>query len=81
MSFMAYGITHCRTCREPYRNGFECECTRKEKRKRQEKLDMLLDMTEDEIKALKILVKEKSQEIKKERIKEEINNLEKQLGE
>lgn len=79
MSIAVFGITHCRTCGEPITDSFECECTRKEKRKRQEKLDMLLNMTEDEIVALKVIVKEKAKELEKEKIKETIKSLEKQL--
>ena len=58
MSMMVYGITHCMKCLQPYHNG-ECDCTREEKRKKQKKLDILLDMTIDEIKTLRVLAMEK----------------------
>lgn len=58
MSMMAYGITHCQWCLQPYING-KCNCTRKREEENKKKLDLLLDMTEDEIKALKRLAKEK----------------------
>lgn len=57
MAMMAYGITHCSKCLQPYQNGFECDCTRKEKLEREEKLSMLLDLSKDEIRALIALVK------------------------
>lgn len=55
---MAYGITHCMICFQPYHNG-KCDCTRKREEEEKKKLDLLLDMTTDEIKALKRLAKEK----------------------
>ena len=81
MSIMYFGITHCMNCGEPYRNGFECECTRKREQEKQEKLDLLLDMTVDEIKALKNLVKKEVREIEAKELREKIRKLEMQLGE
>ena len=90
MSFAVPGITHCSKHHfEPLDMNMRCaECEREEKEReekerqyREKRIGMLLSFSDDEIEALKCLVQDKAKEIKHQRIKSEINELQKQLEE
>ena len=76
MSFVAFGITHCENCgREIPMNRFNCPyCEEKKQQNREQKLSNLLELTDDEIIAIKLLAKEKAKEIKQEKINQKLKN-------
>lgn len=79
MSFAVMGLTHCSKCGTPL-NGFKCpSCEFKREKENQEKLDMLLDFSIEEIQALKCLVQHKVKEKRKSKLQMEILRLEKEL--
>jgi hypothetical protein len=89
MSFVVPGLTHCSKHHfEPLDDYLRCAKCEQEKREKEQKerqyretrLEQLVSFTDDEIKALKILVADKAEEIRKERIKKQIEKLQKELG-
>lgn len=72
------GLTHCRTCMEPFTNGFECACTRKQKQEREEKLSMLLDLSKEEITAWVDLARMEAKRSEQRQIKLKIEELNKE---
>ena len=80
MSFAIEGLTHCSKCRTPLGMNLKCPvCEREEKEIRENKLNKLLAFSEDEIDALRVLALDKAEEIRKERIKNQIEKLQREL--
>lgn len=81
MSFVCPGITHCSKCGNPLPyDRFGCPtCEREEKEKRENKLSKLLAFSDDEIDALRVLAIDKAEKIRKEKIKNQIEKLQKEL--
>lgn len=76
------GLTHCSECGNRLEVFGDCKICEKEREKiKQDKLNMLLSFSKEEIEALRVMSLEKAKEIRKERIKSEIKKLEKELEE
>lgn len=83
MGLACIGLTHCPKCGTPYDGmSFKCKYCEQEKQQKQQKiLDILCDMNDYEIEAFKRLVKQEGHKIKKEKLKQQIEQLENQLKE
>ena len=83
MSMALMGITHCPKCGRVYEEmSFTCKyCEDKKKEKQEKILNLFSDMTDYEINALLVLVKEKARELKKQDLKAQIKELENELKE
>ena len=81
MSFVVMGLTHCSKCGSPLGDSLVCaECEDKENKEREQKLNMLLALSKEEIEAVKCVAIEKAKELRREKIKKTIKELEAELG-
>lgn len=75
------GLTHCPKCGRPYKElSFTCEyCQEKENKTKQQKLDILLTLNDNEIEYLIEIARKGGKEIKNKKINEKINKLKQEL--
>ena len=75
------GLTHCSKCGNPLGDSLVCtECEKEKNREREQKLNMLLALSKEEIEAVKCVAIEKAKELRREKIKKTIKELEAELG-
>lgn len=79
---IAFGLTHCPICFNPYEGSLICKhCEAEKEKTKQEKLDILLSLDINEIEYLVEIARNGGKQIKNKKIKDKIEQLKLELEE